>query len=340
MPDDDRGFTRIGKIRLGEQVATGKIGAQGEAITRPTALPYFRVDPEDEVTAPEAARSFTELYGDQPTSLTCHFAGKTSADCFEGGFRLYGTRKLKRTCDGTTCDERTKTGGWRPDIPCVCAARKYPDNHKDRCKETWTFSFFLMDVKGAGVWQIDTGSEISVRNISRFLQMLDGLSKGNPLAGLEFTLDLVPESVAPDGVSKTVHVLRPSLASFTPAEIVAGIQQVETLAAGEEQAAIEAPMSPDPVQGVIDEEEAGTVEEEPLSPDESWQRLLDAAPLLSPEEVEDAVREADIATDRPPSADEYERALDAVKKANELRELQRRGDAAFAGEADGQRKMA
>ena len=237
MPPVDQ-WPRIGKLRLGEQVTvidqqTGRPKERsGSVVTRPSAVDYFRVDPEDDVTSPESAASFLEVYGEKPRILRCQIPGRAPADVWEGAYRLYGTRKLKRRCDGVECDERTATGGWESK-PCVCKARGIFDTprgetpHKDRCKLGWTLNFLLPDVKGVGVWQITTASEISVRRVSGWLSMMANLV--GDLLLLEFTLSLVPVDVTPDGNSKEVWVLEPRAVAASPQMLLEGGGRAQAL---------------------------------------------------------------------------------------------------------------
>jgi hypothetical protein len=229
-------FPRVGKIRLGEQVPTKSGGS-----LRPSKLDYFRVEAEESgVTSPEAAASFHEVYGERPTSLRAVLPGSTPADVFEGAFKLYGQSKLKRLCDGTTCDERTATGGWA-ESPCICSARGSAPDHKDRCKLVWSLQVLLPDVLGIGVWQIDTSSEISVRRVSAWLQMMHGLT--GDLAMVEFVLDLVETKVAPEGKATSVYVLQPRATGLTPRQMLEGGGRTERVAL----APVSMPALPDPV---------------------------------------------------------------------------------------------
>ena len=232
-------WPRVGKIRLGEKIDTGRISEKtGDSIVRPSAIDYFRVDPADGITSPESAASFHEEYGERPTSIRCQVPGRSAADVFEGAWRLYGARKLKQICDGETCDVRTATGGWES-MPCACKAQgiplKKPNGvaNEKHCKLSYTLNLFLPDVLGVGVWQIDTGSEISVARIARWLQMMENVTGGD-LLFLDFTLNLVAVDVSPDGRSKKVHVLEPRAVGATPRELLTGGgRTVVALPAGE-----------------------------------------------------------------------------------------------------------
>lgn len=212
LPDDARP-PRIGKIRLGHGIATGRKTDWGADITRPVADDHFVVTADEaEITLPETVAAFTAIYGPEPRQLRAMLIGDTPEANLEGAYRLYGSSKLKRRCNGQQMSERTQTGGWA-DKPCACAANGTIGTAKG-CKLTWTLHVLLPDVPGFGVWQIDTGSDISVRRMTGFLRTMHSLR--GTLAGLEFDLRLAPVQVAPEGQSKTVYVLDPRALDFTP----------------------------------------------------------------------------------------------------------------------------
>lgn len=202
---------RIGKIRLGHSVETGDRDRFGDPITRAIADDHFVVTADDaDITSPETVAAFTQVYGPEPRQVRAMLIGATPEDNLEGAYRLYGKSKLKRRCDGDQCSERTATGGWA-EKPCVCGDKR---GQKGSCVLTWTLHVLLPDVPGFGVWQVDTGSEISVRRITGFLQTLFGIKRD--LSGVEFDLCLVPVTVSPDGSTKTVYVLDPRAHDFSP----------------------------------------------------------------------------------------------------------------------------
>jgi len=221
---------RVGKVRLGVKV-TGKNKA-GEDVTYPKASDHFVVTADDAgVTNPESAESFAEVYPGEPRILSCYLPAATAEQCMEGVWRLYGTGKLKRKCDGETCDERTATGGW-VEKPCVCKAQNIPAEiihrasknlvkNPDHCRLIFTLNVLLPGVQGVGVWQVETQSEISSRRIANWLVMMEDLMGGN-LRMVPFELHLVPVNVAPDGKAKTVYVLEPRATALTQALIGSG----------------------------------------------------------------------------------------------------------------------
>lgn len=208
---------RVGKVRLGVKVeGTSKAG---ESFTRPKATDYFVVTADDSgVTNPESAESFIDLYGNEPRVISCVLPASTPDQVMEGAWRLYGTGKLKRKCDGVECDERTPTGGWVTK-PCVCRADGIPETKDNgqknalHCRLIWTLNVLLPGVQGVGVWQVETQSEISARRVANWLAMMADLV--GDLRMVPFELHLVPVSVAPDGKSKTVYVLEPRATAQT-----------------------------------------------------------------------------------------------------------------------------
>ncbi len=234
---------RVGKVRLGVQV-----DVQGrEGVTRPKATDYFVVTADDAgVTTAESAESFLELYPGEPRILRCILPAVSAEQVFEGAWRLYGTGKLKRKCDGQECDERTATGGWETQ-PCVCQAQDIPEEvqhssgnmvkNPAHCRLIYTLNVFLPGVQGVGVWQVETQSPIGARKIANWLRMMEGMTAD--LRGLPFELHLVPVQVAPGGKTKTVHVLEPRATAET--QLWIGERGRKQLEAGEPQAALPEP---------------------------------------------------------------------------------------------------
>lgn len=229
---------RVGKVRLG-YMATSKSGS-----LYPKAADHFIVvEDESGITDANAAAAFKDFYGDEPRSLRCMLPGPNPEDVLEGAFKLYGTSKLKRRCDGAVCDERQPEGGW-VEKPCVC--QSLPEGHRDRCKLTFTLQVILPDVAGVGVWHVETGSEISSRRVADFLALIHPLR--GTLALYEFQLDIVPVQVAPDGVSKTVWVLNPRATSSTPQQVLEGATLARRISASE----VELPALPAPADETRD----------------------------------------------------------------------------------------
>lgn len=216
-------WPRVGKIRLGTlDVNAEKTAELGFRVGTPKKADHFIVTADD-VTPAEAAAAFAEVYPGEPRQLRIMLAGHTPEECFEGAWRLYGRNKLKRMCDGEMCSERTATGGWR-DVPCVCKERNIAPGSDQHCKLTYTFSVILPEVAIPGVWQIDTGGEISSRNVADFLSMVSDLRRGESIRWLEADLFLSEVMVQPEGMTKAtkVYVLNPQPRNATTQQLLSG----------------------------------------------------------------------------------------------------------------------
>jgi len=86
-----------------------------------------------------------------------------------------------------------------------CQGRDCPDYGKT-CHEVMNLQFLLPDVPGIGVWQIDTGSINSIRNINSAAELIAHVYGRISMIPLLLTLE--PQEVQdPQGKRKTVHVL-------------------------------------------------------------------------------------------------------------------------------------
>lgn len=225
LPSSGR-WPRVGKIRLGTaELNAAKTAELGRDIFTPKKADHYVVRADESgITSDEAAAAFAAAYPGEPTTLRFILPGDTPDDNMEGAWRFYGANKLKRRCDGEMCSERTPTGGWS-DVPCVCKERNIPTEgpgSRDHCTLTYTISLILPDVAVPGIWQLDTGSEISSRRMAEWLDMIYGLR--GTLRLIEGDLALVPQSVQPVGMTKTttVYVLNPQARSATVDQLLAG----------------------------------------------------------------------------------------------------------------------
>jgi len=224
LPTSGR-WPRVGKIRLGTlDVNAEKSAELGFRVGTPRKADHFIVSADDGgITPPEAVEAFQQVYPGEPRVLRVMLAGHTPAECFEGAWRLYGRNKLHRMCDGEMCSERTPTGGWR-DVPCVCKERNLAPRSDDHCKLTYTLNVLLPDVAIPGVWQIDTGGEMSAGRVADFLDMVSEMRRGESLRFMEADLHLVKVMVQPEGMTKTmpVYVLNPQPRGATTKQLLSG----------------------------------------------------------------------------------------------------------------------
>ncbi len=229
-----RRVPRLGKIQLGIKVEKpGKI--------YPQATEYFVV-PDD----------IKEIVGDKPKELHIMFPSNDPEKVAPQWLRCYGQthglvcwgdgeqghRKIDKET-GDIAGRETKNWEWK-DWTC---------NPQDcfefagRCRKVMNLMFLIPEVPGLGVWQIDTSSFYSIREINTTLDMIREFTKRpkNPegrIAFIPLTLALGPIEVNPTGTSKkTVYImhLKSNLrlaevaryALLTPARVVMPDPEVE-----------------------------------------------------------------------------------------------------------------
>lgn len=197
---ETRRLPRLGKIHLGIK-KQAKSGAW-----YPSATEYFVVPPE-----------VAELVGEQPTELPILFPIEDDEKFASQFYRSYSmTRGLVCRGDGETCrrmvDARTDEMAnrnsvdiiWKDDQPCE--GRDCPYYGK-QCKEVMNLQFLLPTVEGLGVWQIDTSSINSIRNINSMIELIRGVYGRIAMIPLLLTLEPIEVVNPDDGKKKTVRVL-------------------------------------------------------------------------------------------------------------------------------------
>ncbi|MCL6445095.1 MAG: hypothetical protein K6T83_16850 [Alicyclobacillus sp.] len=213
---------RVGKIHLGVR-ATNREGKE-----YPKAVDYFVVKP-DESTSEAAAKAFHSVYGDQPREITIAFPTNDPEQFFPQYLAAYqgGGGKYKLFCmgDGETASRADGQGG-RIQIPCLY--KDCPIYQQGKCKEIGRLQFFLPDVPGIGVWQLDTSSFYTTANLNGSIQMIRALTGGR-IAMIPLTLRIVPKVVNPDGQAKTVYVLTLGIEDMRLTDF---LRQTPLLAAG------------------------------------------------------------------------------------------------------------
>ncbi len=197
---ENKRMPRLGKIHLGIK----KKNQNG--VEYPSAVDYF-VCP-DEVLAIIGEDKPKELKVMIPVEDTEHWCSQF--------YRCYSrTRGLICKGDGETATRTidTKTGALanrdttdseRKVVPCQ--GRDCPDYGK-QCKEVMNLQFLLPDVPGLGVWQIDTSSINSIRNINSAAELIRGVLGRVSMIPLLLTIEPQQVTSPVDGKLKTVHVL-------------------------------------------------------------------------------------------------------------------------------------
>lgn len=197
---DNGRIPRIGKIHLGIKQTSGA----GKEY--PTAVDYFVVKADD-TTSEIAAQAFHETYGEKPQEITVAFPSNDPEQFFPqylSSYRRVGTRyELFCKGDGEWANRADGQGG-RIKVPCMY--RDCPIFQEGKCKELGQVQFFLPDVAGLGIWQLDTTSYHSTGNLNGSINMVRALTGGR-IAMVPLKLRIVPKVVNPDGRPKTVYVL-------------------------------------------------------------------------------------------------------------------------------------
>lgn len=283
---EKRRMPRIGKLHLGIKVTKNKAGK--DCTPYPKAVDYF-VYPLADAQGGEVLDQLIQAYGEKPKELRIIFPLEDEEALASQFYRCY-TRSRGLVCrgDGELCMRAidTKTGA----LPTkdtketalkemTCQGKECPDYQAGQCREVMNLQFMLPEISGMGIWQIDTSSINSIRNINSCLQMIKAIYGRVAMVPLVLALETI-EVTPPGGTKKNVHVLNirstDSLiqaaikAQMSPLELVigkAGIEQAEADIAGI--------WPPDEEDRKLSEEEAA----ERMTPDE-----IEAAAAVAQEE--------------------------------------------------------
>lgn len=203
---DKRWYPRLGKVRLGLK----KVGQKG---SYPAPVDYF-ICP-DEVQ---------KVYGEKPQELDIMFPSEKLELIAPQYYKCYSYSKGK-ICQGTgkTCHRKidTRTGSLvtKDSREFTWADGSCDPEHCEmigdkQCRPVMSLIFLLPQVPGLGVYQLDTSSVYSMRNVNS--QIADDpdrpgfirLFTRGRIQGIPLKLSLVPQEVnPPDAVRKTVYVL-------------------------------------------------------------------------------------------------------------------------------------
>jgi len=208
---------RLGKIHLGI-----KVEPEGKA-SYPRPTDYFVCPPEVQ-----------EVFGEEPRDLRIVLPTENPDQWASHWYRAYSSyRGLVCRGDGEVASRLVdldkvvdKGTGAFPDDKhpkfwpvasrettrtayqeIECPGQECPQYQAKQCRQTMNLQFILPDVAGFGIYQIDTSSWNSIRNVLSGIDLIRGLA--GRVAGIPLTLSLTPLEVTPEGQSKkTVHVLR------------------------------------------------------------------------------------------------------------------------------------
>ena len=197
---ESRRLPRLGKIHLGIKKKS-KSGAM-----YPSATDYFVLPPE-----------VSEVLGEKLTILPILFPIEDEEKFASQFYRSYSmTRGLVCRGDGETCrrmidahtgemaNRTSKEIAWKDDLPCNGRECVY---YGKQCKEVMNLQFLLPTIEGLGVWQIDTSSINSIRNINSAIELIRGVYGRIAMIPLLLTLEAIEIVNPDDGKKKKVRVL-------------------------------------------------------------------------------------------------------------------------------------
>jgi len=198
---DRPGLPRVGKIHLG--IMAPNKNTEG---VHPEAVDYF-VFPE----------SIRKVVGEKPKVLDIQFPVDDRA--------LFAPQYLKcyASSQGLVCFGDGKTATRKIDVkteaiagknttdwvrkPVTCDRAICPQYQNGECHPAMSLYFCLLSVPGVGVWQLDTRSTNSMRNINNTVDII--LELVGAIRWLPLQLSLEPRDVEPEGKKKmTVQVLK------------------------------------------------------------------------------------------------------------------------------------
>ena len=189
---------RLGKLHLGYRDEKKK-GA-------PTATDYF--------VCPDEVK---KVYGDKPKQLPIMIPTEDSEYWASQYYRAYSqTRGLICRGDGEIyhrmvdietkeiASKDTKNVAW---VDGVCAGQDCPIYQDKKCNEMMCLQFMLPDVPGVGVWQVDTGSINSIRNINSEAHLIRRLCGHISMLPLFLTLEPEEKQIPETGKKRQLYFL-------------------------------------------------------------------------------------------------------------------------------------
>ncbi len=190
---------RLGKIRLGikEEGADGKL--------YPTPTDYF--------VCPDEVK---KIFGEKPKELRIMFPTEDSEQWASQYLRCYSeSGSLICRGDGETALARVETPTGEIDsigaaasklLEMPCNPDRCPCHQRGYCRRVMNLQFLLPDCPGFGVYQLDTSSYHSMKNINAMLTLIDNVCQR--VSMIPLSLQLVEQSVQPDGYDKVAYVLK------------------------------------------------------------------------------------------------------------------------------------
>jgi len=188
---------RQGKIRLG-------IKEEGNGYEQPSPTDYF--------VCPDEVK---KVFGEKPKELRIMFPTEDSEQWASQYLRCYSENgSLLCRGDGETAlarvetinretDSKTETISKLLEMPCNPA--RCPCHQQGYCRRVMNLQFLLPDCPGFGVYQLDTSSYHSMKNINSTIAFLRGICQR--VSMIPLSLKLVEQVVQPEGFDKIAYVL-------------------------------------------------------------------------------------------------------------------------------------
>ena len=233
-----RRLPRIGKLHLGVMVVKGEK-------KYPKATDYF-VYPTEGAPGYELCDELVGHFGEKPRELRVIFPLDDEEAMASQYYRAYSkTRGLTCKGDGQTCNRMVDiiTGDMaNRDSKAVemrefeCLGRDCPDYQAKKCKELMCLQFMLPDISGLGIWQVDTSSINSIKNINSCFELIRAVYGRVAMVPMVLAMEQIEVTNPDDGKNKKVWVLNlrstdnmveaALKARKKPLELVMGIEDI------------------------------------------------------------------------------------------------------------------
>jgi len=189
----------LGKIRLGIK----EEGADGKLYPAPTD--YF--------VCPDEVK---KVFGEKPRELRIMFPTEDREQWASQYLRCYSeSGNLLCRGDGETALAEVEMIGRERSskekiitklLEMPCNPDRCPYYQQGYCRRVMNLQFLLPDCAGFGVYQLDTSSYHSMKNINAMLTLIDNVCQR--VSMIPLSLQLVEQPVQPDGYDKVAYVLK------------------------------------------------------------------------------------------------------------------------------------
>jgi hypothetical protein len=189
---------RLGKIRLGTRTSS-QSGVNGTIQTD-----YF-VCPDE----------LKKIFGEKPRELRIMFPTEDREQCACQYLRRYsdslqllcrGDGQKAITWNSQRISDSVPTSSVAHLIETICDPSTCRYYQVGECRRIMNLQFLVPDCPGFGVYQLDTGSFYSIRNINSALTFIRSISPR--LSMIPLSLQLVEKDLYLEGCSKTIFVLK------------------------------------------------------------------------------------------------------------------------------------